>query len=102
MPRKLRSPRSKATRIALALLLPMLLMASCGQVVSKPVLVNRDPPGPDLTDCPEETPPEVWPFPDEAARYRWSAAAIGAGRECREVLRKAKDWMLKPPADRVR
>jgi len=44
----------------------------------------------------------VWPFPDEAARYRWSAAAIGAGRECREVLRKAKDWMVKPPVDRVR
>jgi hypothetical protein len=66
-------------------------------VVSKPVLVHRDPPGPDLTDCPEEAAPEVWPFPDEAARYRWSAAAIGTGRECRETLRKAKDWMLNPP-----
>lgn len=43
-------------------------------------------------------PPEVFPFPDEAARYRWSAQAISDGRICREVLRKAKDWMLNPPA----
>lgn len=67
-------------------------------MVAKPILVQRTPPGPDLTDCPEETAPEVWPFPDEASRYRWSAQAISDGRECREVLRKAKVWMLNPPA----
>lgn len=90
--------RSRVTPIVLALLLLMPTIASCGpQIVAKPVLVQRTLPGPDLTDCPEEAPPDVWPFPDEAARYRWSAAAISAGRECREVLRKAKEWMLRPP-----
>lgn len=63
------------------------------------MLVNRDKPGPDLTDCPEETPPEVFPFPDEVARYTWANGAIGEGRECREVLRKAKAWMLNPPRE---
>lgn len=66
--------------------------------MAKPVLVQRTPPGPDLTECPEETAPEVWPFPDEASRYRWSAQAISDGRECREVLRRLKDWALHPPA----
>ncbi len=66
--------------------------------MAKPVLVQRTPPGPDLTECPEETAPEVWPFPDEASRYRWSAQAISDGRECREVLRRLKDWSLHPPA----
>ena len=74
------------------------MTASCGpQLVAKPVLVQRAPPGPDLTDCPEEPQPEVWPFPDEAARYRWSADAISSGRECREVLRRLKQWTLNPP-----
>lgn len=68
-------------------------------MVARPILVDRDRPGPDLTDCPEETPPAVFPFPDEAARYAWSAQAIGEGRICREVLRKAKDWILNPPAE---
>jgi hypothetical protein len=63
----------------------------------KPVLVDRPKPGPDLTDCPEETAPEVYPFPDEVARYSWSATAVAEGRICREVLRKAKAWMLNPP-----
>lgn len=61
--------------------------------------MQRDPPGPDLTDCPEERAPEVWPFPDEAARYRWAAKAIEDGRICREVLRRAKVWMLNPPKE---
>ena len=68
-------------------------------MVAKPELVHRTPPSPDLTDCPEEAPPEVWPFPDEASRYRWSAQAISDGRECREVLRRLKAWALNPPKD---
>jgi len=36
-------------------------------------------------------------FADEAARYIWAEQAVFAGRECREVLRKAKQWMLNPP-----
>lgn len=76
---------------------------SCGPaVVAKPILVQRTPPGPDLTDCPEEDEPEVWPFPDEAARYRWAAGAVSTGRECREVLRRAKVWMLNPPKESER
>lgn len=66
-------------------------------MVAKPILVHRALPGPDLTTCPDEAPPEVFPFPDEASRYRWSAAAISTGRECREVLRRLKDWALHPP-----
>ncbi len=66
-------------------------------IVAKPVLVHRDPPGPDLTDCPEETPPAVFPFPGEAERYAWASRAIVDGRICREVLRAAKRWMLNPP-----
>jgi hypothetical protein len=50
-----------------------------------------------LTDCPEETPPATYPFPDEVARYSWASGAIYEGRVCREVLRKAKEWMLNPP-----
>ena len=85
----------------LILLLLALSISSCGpQVVAKPILVQREKPGPDLTDCPEETPPVAFPFPDEGARYSWSAGAIGEGRICREVLRKAKDWMLNPPKDK--
>ncbi len=97
MTRKSRSPRYRAILAAPALLLLALSTASCGQAPVKPVLVNRDKPGPDLTDCPEETPPAAFPFPDETARYSWSAGAIGEGRICREVLRKAKAWMLNPP-----
>lgn len=64
------------------------------------MLVHRDPPGADTTDCPEETPPAVYPFPDEVARYAWSAQAVAEGRICREVLRKAKEWILNPPKDK--
>ena len=82
------------SKIAGALLCASLISA-CAPVF-KPVLVQRDPPGPDLTDCPEEPPMPVM-FPDEASRYQWSADAIFAGRECRAVLSKAKAWMLSPP-----
>ena len=81
--------------IAVGFLLLALSTAACGQVV-KPVLVDRPPPGPALTDCPDE-PPMPAVFADEAARYQWSADAIFAGRECRAVLAKAKVWMLNPP-----
>jgi hypothetical protein len=74
----------------------MLLTAACGQTVSKPVLVQRDPPGPELTDCAPEPPmPET--FADEASRYAWSAAAIFAGRDCRTRLAGLRAWVLNPP-----
>jgi len=89
--------RSRAILTA-CVLLPLLplTLASCQNLVSKPILVHRDPPGPDLTDCPEE-PLATSPFMSEAERYDWAARAIYTGRECREVLRKAKVWMLNPP-----
>jgi hypothetical protein len=94
------SPRCRALRFARTLpLLALLTLASCHGLVSKPVLVQRAPPGPDLTDCPEETAPAAYPFPDEVARYTWAEGAIFEGRICREVLRKAKDWMLHPPKE---
>lgn len=65
-------------------------------MLSKPQLLQRDPPGPDLTDCTAEPVPTA-PFADEAARYAWSGAAIWAGRDCRERLAKLKDWALNPP-----
>ena len=65
-------------------------------MVSRPVLVDRAPPGPELTDCPPEPEMPVV-FPDEASRYAWAADAIFAGRQCREVLARAKVWMLNPP-----
>jgi hypothetical protein len=34
----------------------------------------------------------------EAERFDWAAQAIYAGRQCRETLRRAKSWMLNPPA----
>lgn len=36
-------------------------------------------------------------FTDEVSRYQWAADAIFSGRECREVLAKAREWMLNPP-----
>lgn len=88
---------------AIFVLPAVLVVASCGPaVVARPILVQRDPPSPDLTDCPEETAPVAFPFPDEAARYAWSAQAITEGRICREVLRKARDWMLNPPKGEAR
>ena len=94
---KLRWPGSRAIRTAGVLLLLPLSIASCSQLLVKPQLVPRSLPGPDLTDCPEETPPAAYPFPDEVARYSWASGAIYEGRVCREVLRKAKEWMLNPP-----
>lgn len=65
-------------------------------MVSKPVLVHRDPPGPELTECPPEPVADL-PFVDEAARYQWAAGAIYAGRACRETLSRLKAWALAPP-----
>ena len=99
MPRNSPSPRCRAILLAATLLPLALSIASCGRppVVVKPIEVNRELPGRDLTDCPEETPPATFPFPDEVARYTWANGAISEGRECRERLRKAKVWMLNPP-----
>jgi len=74
----------------------LLALTACGQTVFKPVLVTRDPPGPELTDCPAE-PLADMPFADEAARYQWAASAIFAGRACRETLGRLKAWALNPP-----
>ena len=67
-------------------------------LLSKPVLVQRDPPSPDLTDCQVEPLPDL-PFKSEADRYAWAWSAIYAGRDCRETLKAAKQWMLNPPKD---
>ncbi len=73
-------------------------MASCQNLVTKPQFVNRPLPGSEITDCPEEPkPPGV--FMDDAELLRWSAAAIYSGRECRETLRKAKEWIHNPPKE---
>lgn len=92
-----RWPRYRATRVALTLLPLTLSIAACGQVVSKPVLVQREPPGPELTDCAGE-PPMPDAFSNEAERFAWSAAAIFAGRDCRERLAALKAWALNPPS----
>lgn len=61
------------------------------------MLVQRDPPGPELTDCADEPPmPET--FADEASRYAWAAAAIFAGRDCRARLGALKTWALQTGA----
>ena len=74
----------------------MLLTAACGPAASRPQLVQRDPPGHELTDCAAEPPmPEA--FPDEAGRYAWAAAAIFAGRDCRTRLAGLEAWVLNPP-----
>ena len=56
----------------------MLLTAACGQLVSKPALVHRNLPGPELSDCQAEPPmPEV--FVDEGwQRPAFALAIIGA------------------------
>lgn len=96
MPRRSRSPKCRAIPVALIALLPMLLTTACGQPVGKPLLVQRDPPGPDLTDCADEPPmPET--FADEASRYAWSARAIFAGRDCRARLAALKAWAINAP-----
>lgn len=60
------------------------------------MLVARDPPGPELTECRDEPAlPET--FADEAERYRWAAEAIFAGRDCRARLAALRAWALNPP-----
>jgi len=99
MTHRLRSPRCRAIQAALIPLPLMLLTAACGQTVSKPVFVRRDPPGPELTDCQTEPPmPEV--FVGEASRYAWSAAAIFAGCEACARLEQLKAWAVNPPVAR--
>jgi len=88
--------RKRVSFHAAAAVAILLLLAGCGNVVSKPVLVQRDPPGPELTDCPAEPLPDL-PFADEAVRYQWAASAIFAGRACRETLGRLKAWALNPP-----
>ena len=65
----------------------------------QPVLVQRDPPGPELTDCTEEpSMPEA--FADEASRYAWSAVGdLRRPRSCRARLGQLKTWALNPPKD---
>lgn len=64
--------------------------------MTPPILSPREAPPPSLTECPAE-PLQDLPWQSEAERYRWSAAAILAGRSCRETLGKLAEWSQKPP-----
>lgn len=71
-------------------------VSACGQPITKPILVQRDPPPVTLTECSPEPPmPEA--FGSEGERYAWAASAIFAGRDCRERLAGLKAWALKTP-----
>lgn len=85
----------RATRRAVALLPLLLSIAACDSVPSRPILLQREPPGRELLECAPEPPmPE---FESEAERYDWAARAIFAGRDCRERLRSLREWVLRPP-----
>ena len=88
------SPGWRAIPRACVLTLLLLSTGACGQILpGKTVLAQRDPPPPDLTSCPSETPmPPV--FDSEAARYAWALDAILSGRACRSILARLAEWAV--------
>lgn len=77
-------------------MLPISSISACEHFQSpgRTVLVQRDPPGPELTTCPPETPMPAT-FGSEAERYAWATDAILSGRACRSILAELAAWALR-------